>query len=185
MVDGITEYTEIQLKPQSKLLKRVKYLLGATILSSGELCHVLNPADLMQPETSLTPVRILEQTPTPYSVLLVEDSIPIRTQMRRILEGAGYEVTTAVDGMDGFQKLRVGTFNAIVSDVEMPNLTGIEMTERIRRLDDYRRLPIILVTTLASDSDRQRGLEAGANAYLTKGDFEQSLLLDTLRGLLT
>jgi two-component system chemotaxis sensor kinase CheA len=114
----------------------------------------------------------------------VEDSLPIRTQLRRILERSGYEVTTAVDGADGFQQLRTGTFDAIVSDVEMPQQSGIEMTQRIRQLPEYQRLPIVLVTTLAAASDRQRALAAGANAYLTKGNFDQTLLLDTLRELI-
>jgi two-component system, chemotaxis family, sensor kinase CheA len=111
----------------------------------------------------------------------VEDSIPIRTQVKRILDGAGYDVTAAVDGLDGFNKLRSGQFDAVVSDIEMPNLTGLELTARIRQYSEYEELPIILVTTLAKEEDKRRGADAGANAYLTKGDFDQSLLLNTLR----
>ena len=113
---------------------------------------------------------------------MVEDSIPIRTQLRRILQGEGYQVTIAVDGKDGLEKLKQDSFDAIISDVEMPNLSGIEMTERVRA--SMPNIPIILVTTLAKPSDRERGLKAGANAYLTKGDFDQSLLLNTLRRLI-
>ncbi|HEY9300066.1 MAG TPA: response regulator, partial [Phormidium sp.] len=116
-------------------------------------------------------------------ILLVEDSIAIRTQEKRILEGAGYEVVTAVDGMDGLAKLKSRSFDAIVSDVQMPNLDGLSLAAKIRQHKEYSELPIILVTSLASDEDKRRGAEAGANAYITKGTFNQQVLLDTLRRL--
>ncbi|MDG2991001.1 hybrid sensor histidine kinase/response regulator [Candidatus Synechococcus calcipolaris G9] len=185
IVDELIDCQDIQLKTQSKLLKRVPNLLGVTILSSGEICHILNPQDLIQvPGAHTSLERLSAEAIAKPNVLLVEDSLPIRTQLRRILEASGYAVTTAVDGMDGFHQLRAGEFDAVVSDVEMPNQSGIEMTEKIRRLSDYNKLPIILVTTLAADSDRQRAMNAGASAYLTKGDFDQTLLLNTLRNFI-
>ncbi|MEB3229903.1 MAG: response regulator, partial [Leptolyngbyaceae bacterium] len=118
------------------------------------------------------------------TVLLVEDSIATRTQEKRILESAGYSVVTAVDGLDGFSKLQMQHFDAVVSDVQMPKLDGLGLTERIRKNREYSELPIILVTTLASDDDRRRGAEAGANAYITKSSFSQDILLDTLERLI-
>lgn len=73
--------------------------------------------------------------------------------------------------------------DAVVSDVQMPNLDGLGLAAKIRQHKEYSELPIILCTTLASDEDKRRGAEAGANAYLTKGAFEQKVLLDTLRRL--
>jgi two-component system, chemotaxis family, sensor kinase CheA len=121
---------------------------------------------------------------TKTKILLCDDSIPIRTQLKRILEGYGYDVTAAVDGQDGFTKLREGSFDAIVSDVQMPNLDGLGLAARIRQFPEYEDLPIILVTTLASEEDKRLGADAGANAYITKGDFDQRVLLDTLRRLI-
>ncbi|ESA35669.1 signal transduction histidine kinase [Leptolyngbya sp. Heron Island J] len=187
-VDALVDQQDIVLKPHSKILKRVRNIAGATILGTGEICMVLSPQDLIksargQGIDTLSTDR--EPTVTQPRVLLVEDSIPIRTQVRRILEGAGYQVTTAVDGLDGFSKLQQeDSFDAVVSDVEMPNLNGLELTTRIRQETKYENLPIILVTTLAQDADKQRGADAGANAYITKGDFDQSLLLNTLRSLI-
>jgi two-component system chemotaxis sensor kinase CheA len=114
----------------------------------------------------------------------VEDSIATRTQEKRILESAGYEVVTAVDGVDGFNKLQSRAFDAVISDIQMPNLDGLQLTERIRQHREYNELPVVLVTTLASDADRQRGAEAGANAYITKGSFNQEVLLETLERLI-
>jgi two-component system, chemotaxis family, sensor kinase CheA len=185
VVDALMDQQTLVLKPQSKLLKRIRNISGATLLGSGEICMVLNPQDLVKSalkgSTGGAIAQHLTEVRTKTRVLLVEDSIPIRTQVKRILDGAGYDVTAAVDGLDGFNKLRSGQFDAVVSDVEMPNLTGLELTARIRQYSEYEELPIILVTTLAKEEDKRRGADAGANAYLTKGDFDQSLLLNTLR----
>ncbi|BAU63749.1 CheA signal transduction histidine kinase [Stanieria sp. NIES-3757] len=186
LIEEILTQQEIILKPQSKLIQRVRNFAGATILENGQVCMVLNAQDLaysINKSSQINTTQLLESTQTQPSLLLVEDSIVIRTQMKRILESAGYQVTTAVDGLDGFNKLRQGKFDGIISDVEMPNLDGLSLTERIRQYPEYRELPIILVTTLAKDEDKSRGAQAGANAYLTKGDFDQTLLLDTLNRL--
>ena len=187
-VDSLIEQQDIVLKPHSKLLKRVHNIAGATILGGGEVCMVLSPQDLIGSlqGKKVGSVATNWQTATILPrVLLVEDSIPIRTQVRRILEGAGYQVTTAEDGLDGFTKLQEeAPFDAVVSDVEMPNLNGLEFTTRIRQESQYQDLPIILVTTLSHDDDKRRGADAGADAYITKGDFDQSLLINTLRRLI-
>lgn len=188
LVDVILEQQDIVLKPQSQLLQRIRNISGATILGTGEVCMVLNPTDLFKSAkkaiVSVTVKELTEQAQVKHKILLVEDSIPIRTQMKRILERAGYEVTAAVDGEDGFNKLRAGTFNAVVSDVQMPNLDGLELVTKMRHSPEYKNLPVILVTTLASEEDKRQGVQAGANAYITKGDFEQGVLLDTLRRLI-
>ena len=118
------------------------------------------------------------------AILLVEDSRVIRIQMTRILEGAGYRVTTAKDGLEGWEKLQAGQYDLVVSDVEMPRWGGLQLTAAIRDRPQYQDLPVILVTTLSQAADRDRGFQAGANAYLTKGDFDQQLLLDTLERLI-
>ncbi|HEY9602440.1 MAG TPA: hybrid sensor histidine kinase/response regulator [Allocoleopsis sp.] len=188
LVDVILEQQDIVLKPQSQLLKRIRNISGATILGTGEVCMVLNPTDLFKSArkaiVSVTVKELAQQAQVKPKILLVEDSIPIRTQMKRILESAGYDVTAAVDGEDGFNKLKVDTFVAVVSDVQMPNLDGLGLTAKIRQFQEYQDLPVILVTTLASDEDKRQGHQAGANAYITKGDFEQGVLLDTLRRLI-
>ncbi|MBW4620935.1 MAG: hybrid sensor histidine kinase/response regulator [Cyanosarcina radialis HA8281-LM2] len=187
LVDALLDRQDVVLKPQSKLLKRIRNVSGATILGNGEVCMVLNPQDLLKSirkgSGAVGTKTVVRQTKTKQSLLLVEDSLVIRTQFKRLLENAGYEVTAAVDGLDGFNKLKNGVYDAVISDVEMPNLSGLELTAKIRQHQEYKELPIVLVTTLASDEDKRRGADAGANAYLTKGAFDQKLLLDTLRRL--
>ncbi|MGG6239920.1 hybrid sensor histidine kinase/response regulator, partial [Nodosilinea sp. AN01ver1] len=193
-VDALIDEQDVVLKPQSQLLKRVRYISGATILGTGNVCLVLNPQDLISavrhwagasalPQEGLTTAS-LPSEPQPKRILLVEDSIATRTQEKRILESAGYEVVTAVDGLDGFKKLQSRPFDAVVSDVQMPNLDGLGLTQRIRQHREYNEMPVVLVTTLASDDDRRRGAEAGANAYIPKGSFTQDLLFETLNRLI-
>ncbi|WP_422393863.1 Hpt domain-containing protein [Phormidium tenue] len=193
-VEALLDEQEVVLKPQSQLLKRVRYISGATILGTGDVCMVLNPQDLIaavrhRGSSLALPEASQAETATPPEarrrcILLVEDSIATRTQEKRILESAGYEVVTAVDGLDGFNKLQTRSFDAVVSDVQMPNLDGLGLTQRIRQQREYSELPVVLVTTLASEDDRRRGAEAGANAYITKGSFTQDVLFETLNRLI-
>ncbi|MEH2223528.1 hybrid sensor histidine kinase/response regulator [Nostoc sp.] len=187
VVDALVDEQDILIKPQSQLLKRVRNVSGATILGTGDVCMVLNPQDLVKSarsrSQSISSTQTRQLAPTKPTVLLVEDSIATRTQEKRILETAGYQVITAVDGLDGFNKLRSHTVDAVVSDVQMPNLDGFGLTAKIRQYQEYSELPIILVTSLASDEDKRRGAEAGANAYIIKGSFNQEALLSALKRL--
>ncbi|RYG71428.1 hybrid sensor histidine kinase/response regulator [bacterium] len=190
-VDGVVDEQEIILKPLGALLQNVPNLAGATILDTGEVALVLHSGDLFKTASrggTVVASKSFESMPSevdaaPKRVLLVEDSITTRTQEKRILEGAGYKVTVAVDGLDGWNKLAGGEFDAVVSDVEMPNMDGLTLAARIRQNEKYRELPIILVTSLSTEADRKRGVEVGANAYITKGGFDQKALLDTLKRL--
>ena len=185
-VDDLVDRQDIVIKPQSKLLKRIPNIAGATILGSGEVCMILNPPDLLHSlrSGSWRSIHTPEVSePSTNKLLLVEDSIIIRTQMQRLLKGAGYEVTIAENGAIGLQKALEQQFDIVLSDVEMPQMSGLEMTAQIRQQISGDRLPIVLITTLASPQDQQRGKEAGANAYLTKGDFDQQLLFQTLKEL--
>jgi len=189
-IDTLIDAQDVVIKPQSQLLKRVRNVSGATILGTGEVCMVLNPHDLIKSVrkqvfsggvgSARSPIETVSQKQV---ILLAEDSIATRTQEKRILEGAGYEVVTAVDGLDAFNKLKTRYFDALISDIQMPNLDGLGLTVKIREQKEYSELPIILVTSLASDEDRKRGADAGANAYISKGTFNQDILIETLKRL--
>jgi len=186
VVDRSIDQQDALLKPQSKLLRRVRNVSGATILGTGEVCMVLHPPDLIESVrgTVTSTAAIDAPRTTKLRVLLAEDSIATRTQEKRILEAAGYEVTPAVDGLDALNKLQGDEFDAIVSDVQMPNLDGLQLTARIRQNSRHTELPIVLVTSLATEEDRRRGAEAGANAYITKSSFNQAILIETLNRLI-
>ncbi|WP_420264319.1 hybrid sensor histidine kinase/response regulator [Candidatus Magnetominusculus dajiuhuensis] len=188
MVDTLVDEQEIVVKSYGGILKSVRNVIGSTILGTGEVCMVLNPQDILKTiktkgftSASLQKVEAQER---PYAVLVAEDSITTRTQMKRILEGAGYEVTVSVDGMDALRKLELAQFDAVVSDVQMPNMDGLTLTETIRKNKKYKELPVILVTTLSSEEDMKRGAEVGANAYMSKPAFDRQVFLDTLKRLI-
>ena len=188
LVDRINDRQLVTIEAPHPLLKNVPHLAGSTILGTGEVCLVLNPLDLFATAAgdSTHSTQLTPSTPTSIAtaiapaILLVEDSLVIRTQMTRILQGAGYRVTAANDGLAGWETLQSGKFDLVVSDVEMPRWGGLQLTTEIRSHSEYQHLPVVLVTTLSQAADRDRGFQAGANAYLTKGDFDQQLLLDTL-----
>ncbi|MGF1590241.1 MAG: response regulator [Pleurocapsa sp.] len=185
IVNAFIDRQDITFKPQSKLLKRIPNIAGATILGNGEVCMVLNPNDLLHSLKNGTwhSISSSANLSAKNKLLLVEDSMIIRTQMQRLLKNAGYDVTVAVNGLAGLQKIQTQEFDIVLSDIEMPQMNGLEMIANIRQNDQYNQLPIVLITTLASPEDKQRGMDTGANAYLTKGDFDQQILLQTLERL--
>lgn len=186
-VDELLAEEEVVSKPLGAPLTRVRNVSGLTILGSGEICAVLNPADLLRSAHKLTIApreTKQERVATKTCILLVEDSALVRAMEKRILEDAGYEVVAAVDGLDALNALGRRSFAAVVSDITMPNVDGLALTARIRQEIRYKDLPVILVTTLSSDVDKRRGLEAGANAYIPKPSFDQRVLLETLKRLI-
>ncbi len=184
-VDRVVGEQEVLLKPLGRQLQRVRNVSGATVLGSGKVVPVLNPTDLLlslskngAPELSPEPS---EEKPIPR-ILVAEDSLTSRTLLRNVLAAAGFYVETAVDGQDAWEKLQQNSFDLVVSDVEMPRRNGFELTQAIR--SSLGELPVILVTSLESREDREKGVEAGANAYILKSGFDQKNLLDTIGSLL-
>jgi two-component system chemotaxis sensor kinase CheA len=183
-VDALIDEREVVLKPAGARLRRAAFVAGAIILSNGEVALVLSVADLID---ALRPARPRATGRPPerrQRLLVVDDSITTRQLERTILESAGYEVALAVDGQDAWEQLSSGEgFDLVVSDLEMPKLDGFQLVARIRSSRKLAKLPIILVTALASDDDRQRALRLGANAYLTKMAFDQQNLLESIEQL--
>ncbi|MDO8262351.1 MAG: hybrid sensor histidine kinase/response regulator [Gallionella sp.] len=188
-VDELLDEEEVVAKSLGAPLQRVRNVSGLTILGSGEICAVLNPADLLRSAHQLAAAPVKSKTErvaaaTRNAILLVEDSALVRAMEKRILEDAGYEVVVAVDGVDAINALGRRSFAAVVSDINMPNMNGLALTAHIRQEPRYKDLPVILVTTLSSNDDKRRGLDAGANAYIPKPSFDQSVLLGTLQRLI-
>lgn len=189
LVDGILGEQEVLVKTFGAQLSRVRNISGAAMLGTGQVVLVLNVPDLMKSAVrargeergvvSLTPLEREEEKK--QSILVVEDSITARTLLKNILEAAGYDVKTAVDGVDAFTALRAEEFTLVVSDVDMPRMNGFDLTTKIRTDKKLAELPVVLVTALESREDRERGIDVGANAYIVKSSFDQSNLLAVIR----
>jgi two-component system chemotaxis sensor kinase CheA len=153
----------------------------APVLSPGELVRAIaqKPA-----ATAFVKDEVAHPAIATKRLILADDSVTTRTLEKSILEAAGYEVLTAVDGSDAWHLLQDKGADLVVSDVEMPKMDGFSLTETIRGSKRFRSLPVVLVTALETDRDRARGLEAGADAYLPKSNFDQKALLETIRQLL-
>jgi Chemotaxis protein histidine kinase and related kinases len=188
-VDAVLGEQEVLVKGLGRQLARVRNVAGASVLGTGQVVPVLNVPDLMRSATnpaSLHAALASEKTAEAamQSILVVEDSITSRALLKNILEAAGYNVTTAVDGVDAYTTLKTGAFDLIVSDVEMPRMDGFDLTARVRADKQLSGLPVVLVTALESREHRERGIDAGANAYIVKSSFDQSNLLEVVRRLI-
>jgi len=187
-VDEVLNEQEVLVKSLGAPLARVRNIAGATVLGSGKAVPILNAADLLKSAlrmsgTSSRASGAGEVETGGKAVLIAEDSITSRMLLKNILESAGYQVTTAVDGMDALTALKTSDFDIVVSDVDMPRLDGFGLTEAIRGDKRLEELPVVLVTGRESREDRERGIDVGASAYIVKSSFDQSNLLDVLRRL--
>jgi two-component system chemotaxis sensor kinase CheA len=188
-VDEVLGEEEILVKSLGPQLARIRNIAGATVLGTGKVVPILHPDDLLKSATRGATAMIgaiLEKEDAETarkSVLIVEDSITARTLLKNILETAGYKTLSAVDGLDALALLRLEEIDLVVSDVDMPRMNGFDLTSRIRASREFTDLPVVLVTSLDSREDRERGIEAGANAYIVKSSFDQSNLLDVIKRL--
>jgi two-component system chemotaxis sensor kinase CheA len=188
-VDEVLGEQEVLVKTLGPQLARVRNVAGASVLGTGQVVPVLNVPDLMKSATkfvatSRAPAAEKLTEARKHAVLVVEDSITSRSLLKNILESAGYSVTTAVDGIDGYTALKSATFDLVVSDVEMPRMDGFDLAAKIRADKNLSELPIVLVTALEQREHRERGIEVGANAYIVKSSFDQSNLLQVVRRLI-
>ncbi|HZV99505.1 MAG TPA: response regulator [Methylophilaceae bacterium] len=188
-VDAVLDELEVLVKPLPKPLSRVRNIAAATVLGSGQVVPIVNVSDLLKSARKVTgsvnTVAITELVEAEgRKILIAEDSITSRMLLKTILESAGYQVKTAVDGIEAFSLLRAEKFNLLVSDVEMPRLNGFDLTAKIRADKKLQELPVVLVTALESREDKERGIDVGANAYLVKSNFDQSNLLQAVQQLI-
>ncbi len=185
IVDEVQGEQEVVVKELQPPLLRVRNVAAAGLLGTGQVVLVLRPSDLLgtireRPRPPAASVAVREERRQP-AILVVDDSITTRTMEKNLLEGAGYQVHVAVDGMEAWAVLRSMPIDLVVSDVDMPRMNGLELTEKVRADRDLANLPVILVTALETREDKERGLEVGANAYIVKSSFDQSNLLEFIR----
>jgi chemotaxis protein histidine kinase CheA len=191
-VDRLEGESELVIKDLGAFLGRVPYVAGATIDGDGSVVCLLDLRELADHATGTTsyagPV-VASKKPAPVPgqrkarVLVVEDSVGVRELERVILEGAGYHVETAVDGLDGAARLRDEPADLVLSDIEMPGMDGFALTRTIRRTKGWENVPVVIMTSRGEDHARQAGLDAGCSAYLLKNEFDQEQLVSTVRRL--
>jgi two-component system chemotaxis sensor kinase CheA len=184
--DAVVGEQSVVVKALGAVLEGTPGYLGAAILGDGTLALILDPAELARRLSSApAAARATEKVAKgPAKVLVVDDQFTVRELQRSILEAAGYAVQTANDGAEALAVIeRDGGIDMVVTDLEMPNVDGLGLLALIRSDRKQAELPVVVVTSKTSDEDRQRGLEAGADAYIVKHEFDQQALLDTVAHL--
>ncbi len=191
VVDELRLESEVLLLPLPARLAGLGLVSSVTQGERGALVPVLAVGPLLERAAHVgraaTQAPVVDAIARRRRVLVVDDSITTRTLTQSILQSADFDVVAASDGqhgLDALQDLRDGAFDIVVSDVDMPRMDGIELTRAIRATPRLAALPVVLLSGLGSDKDQQRGLEAGANAYLVKSRFEQSRLLEIVTQLI-
>jgi two-component system chemotaxis sensor kinase CheA len=189
VVDSFVGEQQIVIKTLGSHLKRVENVAGVTVLGAGEVVVILNVPDLMANARTRAGVRVrdagAQAKAGPKRILICEDSFTTRELERSIFEAAGYDVEVAMDGAQGLTLLRQGLqVEAVVTDVQMPNMTGFELTKAIKADPLLERIPVVIVTSLERDEEKAEGIDAGADAYITKSVFNQDTLLETVERLI-
>lgn len=184
VVDQWMGERELVVRPLDPRLGKVTDVSAAALLPDGAPVLILDADDLIRSiELAVSGGRLTSvgvtaaAVTTRRRVLVVDDSITVRETERKLLESAGYDVDVAVDGMDGWNAVRTEHYDLVVTDIDMPRLTGIELTTMIRRDAKLKGMPVMIVSYKDREEDRLRGLDAGADYYLTKASFHDDTLL--------
>lgn len=190
IVDALRDVRTLALRDADEIAAEVPLVLGLALIDDGGLAIVLSPEQLVERFSRGGTSMAIQAKPVErrrqQTILVVDDSITTRTLERGILEGQGYRVLLGVDGLDGLAALRagVGAIDLVVTDIEMPRMDGFGLLAALRNDPALADIPVIIMTSRNSPDDIQRGLDLGANAYVTKQEFDQGSLLATVGRLL-
>jgi len=193
VVDRFLGGREFIVQPLDPRLGKIKDISAAALMEDGSPVLIVDVEDMIRSMEKLSSSDRLAKVRREVGsdnvdrrkrILVVDDSFTVRELQRKLLEHHGYVVEVAVDGMDGWNALRNGNFDLIVSDIDMPRMDGIELVGRIRHDPRLKSLPVMVLSYQDREEDRQRGLEAGADYYLTKGSFQSDALLEAVVDLI-
>jgi two-component system sensor histidine kinase and response regulator WspE len=191
-VDGVTSEQELVVRPLDPRLGKLPDVLAASLLDNGTAVLILDIEDLVRSVDSLLAQGRLrgnrrnraDSARRLRHILVVDDSLTVRETERKLLERAGYLVDVAVDGVAGWNALRLGNYDLLLTDVDMPRMTGIDLTRQVRDDARLRDLPVMIVSYKEREEDRRAGFEAGADRYITKASFRDDSLLKAVEELI-
>ena len=193
VVDRFLGERELVVQPLDARLGKVKNITAGALMENGAPVLIVDVEDMFLTLEKLVSVgdlnNVREETSAGEKlrgkrVLVVDDSLTVRELERKLLTNKGYEVEIAVDGMDGWNAVRTGEFDLVITDIDMPRMDGIELVTLIKGHASLKSLPVMVVSYKDREEDRQRGLSAGADYYLTKGSFHDETLLQSVVDLI-
>lgn len=193
VVDRFLGERELVVQPLDPRLGKVQDISAAATMEDGMPVLIVDVDDVLRSaERLIADGRVVQvsdaaeplKLPRRKRVLVVEDSLTVRELERKLLLARDLDVDVAVDGMDGWNTVRAGQYDLVITDVDMPRMDGIELTQLIKRDSRLARVPVLIVTYKDREQDRMRGLQAGADYYLTKGSFHDETLLQAVEDLI-
>lgn len=193
VVDKFFGEHEFVVQPLDPRLGKVRDIAAGALMENGAPVLILDVEDIVRSvektaaaggQIGRVQTAAAAATAARKRVLVVDDSLTVRELERKLLESRGYAVESAVDGMDGWNAVRTGVFDLVISDVDMPRLDGIELTKLIKADGKLRAIPVMIVSYKDREEDRRRGLDAGADYYLTKGSFHDTTMIDAVCDLI-
>jgi len=193
VVDRFLGEHDLVVRPLDNRLGKVQDISAAALMGDGTPILIVDVSDLMRSVDNILDQsqlrRIVSNTidatvvDQRKSILVVDDSITVREMERKLLQNKGYKVDVAVDGMEGWHAVSTNSYDLVISDVDMPRMNGIELVSRIKAHSKYSSIPVIIVSYKDREEDRLRGLEAGADYYLTKSSFDDDTLINAVYDL--
>lgn len=192
-VDRFIAESSLVVQPLDRRLGKVKNISAASVMLDGTPVLIVDVEDMFRSIESMLqsekPAKIGDGAERPAQkparkVLVVDDSITVRETERKLLEGMGYQVDTAVNGVDGWNTLRAGVYDLVITDIDMPRMDGFELTRHIKNSSFHRSIPVMVLSYKDRDEDRLKGLDAGANYYLTKNSFQDDTFLNAVADLI-
>jgi chemosensory pili system protein ChpA (sensor histidine kinase/response regulator) len=181
LVDAVLDANELVTRPAGRLLKRISGVAGIGISGDGSVIPLLDVAELVRSPRELAlraaaHARSQAQTVRRSRILVVDDSLSVRRALGTLLEDQGYDVTLARDGLEAVKALEISRPDALLTDLEMPNMNGLELTAHVRARGAFAELPVIMITSRSMDKHRHQALSVGVNVYLTKPYTDLELL---------
>jgi len=193
IVDRFLGERELVVQPLDPRLGKIKDISAAALMEDGSPVLIVDVEDLVRSIEKLASGGALAKVQRGVldanarkqkRILAVDDSLTVRELERKLLSGRGYATDVAVDGMDGWNAVRNGKYDLVVTDVDMPRMDGIELATLIKKDPELRSIPVMIVSYKDREEDKMRGLEAGADYYLTKGSFHDETLLQAVVDLI-
>jgi two-component system sensor histidine kinase and response regulator WspE len=193
VVDRFLGERELVVHALDPRLGKIKDISAGALMEDGSPVLIIDVEDMIRSVQKLIASGHLSQAQPGHAavdgrrrkrVLVVDDSLTVRELERKLLAQHGYEVEVAVDGMDGWNAVRTGHFDLLVTDVDMPRMDGIELVGLVKKNPNLKALPVMIMSYKDRAEDHRRGLEAGADHYLTKGSFHDETLLQAVVDLI-
>jgi two-component system sensor histidine kinase and response regulator WspE len=184
---------DLRVSPLDTRLGKVLNISSSSVLEDGWPVLIIDVEDLIRSIDNMLSGRrfgkletdaVEQKIRATKRILVVDDSITVRELERQLLVNRGYVVDVAVDGIDGWNAVRSSHYDLVVSDVDMPRMDGIQLVRQIKEDGRLKSIPVVIVSYKDREEDRIRGLDAGANSYLTKSSFHDQTFLTTVADLI-